>query len=61
MDPEHEVAELYGVWREKSMYGKKYMGIVRRQFVIDERGIIIDAQYKISPKKSVEKALESLR
>lgn len=61
VDPEHEVAELYGVWGEKSMYGKKYMGIVRSQFVIDEQGIIIDAQYKISPKKSVETALKSLR
>jgi peroxiredoxin Q/BCP len=60
VDPEHELAELYGAWGEKSMYGKKYMGIIRSQFVIDEKGIILDAQYKISPKKSLGAALEKL-
>ncbi|RUS46562.1 thioredoxin-dependent thiol peroxidase [Cohnella sp. AR92] len=37
-DPEHQVAELFGVWQEKSMYGRKYMGIVRSTFLIDEEG-----------------------
>ena len=60
VDPEHEVAELYGVWGEKSMYGRKYMGIIRSQFVIDEDGKILDAKYKISPKKSVDQALRNL-
>jgi peroxiredoxin Q/BCP len=60
VDPEHELAELYGTWGEKSMYGRKYMGIIRSQFVIDEEGMILDAQYKISPKKSVGAALKSL-
>ena len=60
VDADHKLAELYGSWGEKSMYGKKYMGIIRSQFVIDEKGVILDAQYKISPKKSAEAALNSL-
>ena len=59
-DPDHKLADLYGAWGEKSMYGKKYMGIIRSQFVIDEKGIILDAKYKISPKKSAEEALKNL-
>ncbi len=39
-DAEHTVSELYGVWKEKSMYGRKYMGIARTTFVINEEGII---------------------
>ena len=56
-DPEHEVAEAYGVWGEKSMYGRSYMGIIRSHFVIDEDGRFADSQIKISPKDSVEKAV----
>lgn len=37
-DPDHALAESYGVWKEKSMYGKKYMGIERSTFVIDTKG-----------------------
>jgi len=39
-DPEHEVAEAYGAWGEKSMYGKKYMGILRSTFIIGKDGVI---------------------
>jgi len=39
-DPDHAVAEAYGVWGKKSMYGRTYMGIIRSQFLIDENGII---------------------
>ncbi|MFH1964306.1 MAG: thioredoxin-dependent thiol peroxidase [Acidobacteriota bacterium] len=60
VDPEHELAELYGVWGEKSMYGKKYMGIIRSHFVIDEKGFFLDVQYKVSPKKSVPDAVAIL-
>jgi len=60
VDDGHKIAEAYGVWGEKSMYGKKYMGIIRSHFVIDEKGKIIDAQVKVSPKDSVELALETL-
>jgi peroxiredoxin Q/BCP len=49
-DEDHAVAEAYGVWGEKSMYGKKYMGIVRSALLIDEQGKIEHAWYKVSPK-----------
>lgn len=39
-DEDHKIAEAYGVWQEKSLYGRKYMGIVRSTFVIDEKGKI---------------------
>lgn len=59
-DEEHKVAESYGVWVEKSMYGRKYMGVERSHFVIDEQGKIIDAQIKVKPADSVSKAVASL-
>ena len=61
VDTDHTLAEAYGAWGEKSMYGKKFMGIVRSHFVIDEEGRILDAQYKVSPKDSASKAVEALR
>jgi len=60
-DEKHEVAELYGVWGEKSMYGKKYFGIVRSHFVIDANGRIAGVQYAVSPEESVTGALTALR
>jgi peroxiredoxin Q/BCP len=60
VDEDHAVAEAYGVWGEKSMYGKTYMGIIRSHFVIDENGKIADAQVKVSPTDSVEWAVASL-
>jgi peroxiredoxin Q/BCP len=59
-DPDHAVAETYGVWGEKKMYGKTYMGIVRSHFVVDEERRVLDAQIKVSPKKSVELAVAAL-
>lgn len=59
-DPDHAVAEMYGVWGEKKMYGKTYMGIIRSHFVIDEEGRIADAQIRVSPRKSVERAVAAL-
>ena len=59
-DEDHKVAELYGAWGEKSMYGKKYMGIIRSHFVIDEDGRIIEAQHKISPEDSVAGVMTTL-
>src|SRR4026209_2638289 len=41
-DPDHAVADAYGAWGEKSMYGKKYMGIIRSAFVIDEKGKVVE-------------------
>ena len=60
VDEDHAIADAYGVWGEKSMYGKKYMGIIRSQFVIDETGKLVDVQYKISPKQSAPTALKVL-
>jgi len=60
VDTDHAIAEAYGVWGEKSMYGKTYMGVTRSHFVIDETGKIIDAQYKVSPQDSISKAIEAL-
>ena len=59
-DIDHQTADAWGVWGEKSLYGKKYMGIVRSAFVIDERGAIIEPIYKVSPKDTVPKALKAL-
>ena len=59
-DADHKVAEAYGAWGEKSMYGKKYMGIYRSSFLIDEKGKVIEAWYKVSPKDTVPKAQEAL-
>ncbi|MGB1285524.1 MAG: thioredoxin-dependent thiol peroxidase [Aggregatilineales bacterium] len=59
-DPDHEILEAWGAWGEKSMYGKKYMGVIRSHWIIDEAGNIADAQVKISPKKSIEKATKFL-
>ena len=59
-DEDHQVAEAYGVWGEKSMYGKTYMGIVRSHFVIDEKGRILDARIKVSPEESVRLAVETV-
>lgn len=59
-DEDHSVAEAWGVWGEKSMYGKKYMGIVRSAFLVDEKGRIAEAWYKISPKDTPKKLLAAL-
>jgi thioredoxin-dependent peroxiredoxin len=59
-DAGHQVAEAYGVWGEKSMSGKKYMGVTRSHFVIDADGQIEDAQVGVSPEESVERALAAV-
>ena len=60
VDEDHAIAEAYGVWVEKSMYGKKYLGIERSHFVIDEEGRIVEAKVKIKPEESVASALAAL-
>lgn len=59
-DSDHAVARAYGVWGEKTLYGKKAMGIIRSSFLIDEKAKIIQAWYKISPQDRVPKALQAL-
>jgi thioredoxin-dependent peroxiredoxin len=59
-DEDHAVAEAYGVWAEKSMYGKKYMGIVRSAFLVDEDGRLAEVWYKVSPKDTAANLLAAL-
>ncbi len=59
-DPDHQVLEAWAAWGEKSMYGKKYMGVIRSHWIIGEDGKVLDAQVKVSPKKSIEKAMKFL-
>jgi len=59
-DPDHAIAEAYGVWKEKSMYGKKYMGIERSTFVIGEDGKIEKIFAKVKPEGHAEQVLEAL-
>lgn len=59
-DTDHTVAEAYGVWKEKSLYGKKYMGIERSAFLIDGDGHLQQAWYKISPADTPVRLLEAL-
>jgi peroxiredoxin Q/BCP len=60
-DTDHTVAEAWGVWGEKSLYGRKFMGIVRSAFVVDEKGKLAAVFYKVSPKNTVPKAEAVLR
>jgi peroxiredoxin Q/BCP len=59
-DPDHALAEAYGVWKEKSMYGRKYMGIERTTFVIDEKGKIAKIFAKVKPAGHAAEVLEAL-
>ena len=59
-DADHAVAAAYGVWGEKSMYGKKVKGIIRSSFLIDAGGKIISAWYKVKPDDTVPKARQAL-
>lgn len=59
-DEDHAVAEAFGAWGEKSMYGKKYQGIIRSAFLIDEAGKIEQAWVKISPKDTPTNLLRAL-
>lgn len=56
-DEDHAVSEAYGVWKEKSMYGKKFMGIERSTFVIDPEGRITEAQRRVKPKGNAQEIL----
>ena len=60
-DEDHAVAEAYGVWGEKSMYGRTYEGVLRTTFVIDERGRISHVFEKVKPKGHAAQVLAALR
>jgi len=59
-DPDHRVAEAYGVWVEKTSYGKKSLGILRSSFLIDAAGKIVAAWYGVKPEDTVPKAQKAL-
>jgi len=59
-DVDHSVAEAYGAWGEKSMYGKKYMGMLRSTFIIDPKGKIARVFPKVQPKKHDKLVLKAL-
>jgi peroxiredoxin Q/BCP len=60
-DTDHAVAEAWGTWGERSMYGKTFMGIIRSSFLVDEHGRIERAWYRVKPADTVAKALAALR
>ncbi|GAB4234490.1 MAG: thioredoxin-dependent thiol peroxidase [Acidobacteriota bacterium] len=60
VDSDHRLAETYGAWGEKSMYGKKYWGVVRSHFVIGPDGVLRDVQYNVKPGQSPAKAWEAI-
>jgi len=59
-DPEHKLAEAYGVWKEKSMYGRKYMGVERSTFILDKNGNIEKEWRKVKVKGHVEEVIKAL-
>lgn len=60
-DTNNTVAEKYGVWGEKSIFGVKTIGVIRSHFVIDEQGKIIDAQIKVNAKASPMLVIQSIK
>lgn len=59
-DPEHQLCELFGVWQEKKLYGRTYMGIVRSTFLIDEDGLLVQEWRNIKVKGHVEAVKQAL-
>lgn len=59
-DTEKEILQAYGAWGEKSMYGKKYMGVLRTTFIIDEKGVIEEIFEKVKTKEHTEQILKTL-
>ncbi len=60
-DPDIKMAEAYGVWVEKSLYGRKYMGLERATFLIDTRGVIAQAWHKVKVPGHVEAVLAAAK
>jgi thioredoxin-dependent peroxiredoxin len=60
IDADHQVAEAYGAWGEKTNYGRTYVGIIRSHFIIDEAGRLADVQVDVGAKDSVARALQTL-
>ncbi|MCY1720127.1 thioredoxin-dependent thiol peroxidase [Prolixibacteraceae bacterium Z1-6] len=60
-DTEKEILEAFGVWGEKSMYGRKYMGVFRTTFVINEEGVIVEIFEKVQTKDHTNQIIEALK
>jgi len=60
-DPEHKAADAYGVWGEKRLYGKAYMGMQRSTFIVDEQGRIIKVFPKVKPENHGPEVLDALQ
>lgn len=60
VDEDHTIAEAYGVWGERTMSGRTFMGIHRSHFVIDENGALLEANYNVAPADSPTGALKAL-
>jgi thioredoxin-dependent peroxiredoxin len=61
IDADHSIAESYGTWQEREREGRKFMGIARSHFVIDEEGTVVDARYNVAPDDSARLSVEALR
>ena len=59
-DPDHTMAEAYGVWVPRSMYGRQYMGIERSAFLVDEKGGLEQVWYKVAPAATAQNLLKAL-
>ncbi len=59
-DADHAVHELYGAWGEKTMYGKKVLGVIRTTVLIDEQGVVLDVKHKVKAKDDPERVLNLL-
>ena len=59
-DIDHKIAEQYGVWQEKSMYGRKYMGVARTTFIIDPKGRIAKVFEKVKPEDHAIEVAEAV-
>jgi peroxiredoxin Q/BCP len=59
-DPEHEMIEKYGAWQEKSLYGRKYMGIARITYIIDEAGKIAHVFAKVKPETHAQEVISAI-
>ena len=59
-DSEHKLSEIFGAWGEKSMYGRKYFGIIRSTFILDENGNILKEWRKVKVKGHVDEVLKNL-
>ncbi|WP_428938434.1 thioredoxin-dependent thiol peroxidase [Fontivita pretiosa] len=60
-DPEHKVAEQYGVWRQKNMYGRTYWGVARTTFVVDRNGKIVQVFQNVKPAGHEQEVLDWIR